>query len=340
MLSQIAHLLKTGAEGTTLPAGFTVERLFQAGQSQQGGSMVAYATNFHFSANDGYFIQAAGRARRINDDVSCDDAGAPAYPNCRAELQGLDRLVRTDLAVPVYRALTETDVPGTLANGWRQSDSGLFRYYELAGTAHVQVHKGVEYDIFGVIYTLDTICDKELNTLADGPIYGSVLYNAMWQNMAEEVDNGTPSPASRILDSTGTTIDRDIHGNALGGVRVPQMDYPMAKYGGRNSLAPGLPPGLAPLGNLFCVLAGTVDRFPDEKLDNLYGDWFSMRDSLSAAADILIADRFLRPEEKWKVVQSETWTIPTLGSFGVVTLGVGLIAAAWVSRRRMAGRSG
>jgi len=274
MVSQIAHQLKTNGAGTPLPVGFTVQRVFHTGQSQQGGSMIAYATNFHFASNDGYFIQAASNARRINDDISCDDGAAPAYPNCRAELAGTDRQVRTDLSVPVYRAMTETDVGGVLSSGTRQSDSGKFRYYEMAGTAHVTVHKDVELLPAGLIgpnpVMLEGLCQHPLNTLADGPVFGSVFHNAMWQNMADEVMFSTPSPAGVIIDSTGPDIDRDSYGNALGGLRVPQMDFPIATYGPHNALDPGQPAFLEPLGNLFCVLAGTAIDFPLIDVYNLY----------------------------------------------------------------------
>ena len=65
MVSQIANMLRTQSAPNPLFPDYPVERVFHAGQSQQGGSMVTYATAFHFSGNDGYFVQAAGSARPI-----------------------------------------------------------------------------------------------------------------------------------------------------------------------------------------------------------------------------------------------------------------------------------
>ena len=49
MVSQIAHMLKgSGSENPLFP-DYPVERIFHAGQSQQGGSIVTYATAFHFA---------------------------------------------------------------------------------------------------------------------------------------------------------------------------------------------------------------------------------------------------------------------------------------------------
>ena len=63
--SQIANLLRSDSDQNPLPENFKVQQVFHAGQSQQGGSMIAYASNFHSSVNDGYFVQAASRARSI-----------------------------------------------------------------------------------------------------------------------------------------------------------------------------------------------------------------------------------------------------------------------------------
>ena len=55
--------------------------------------------------------------------------------------------MRTDLPVPVIQAMTETDMEigfGVIANDARQKGHEHFRYYELAGTSHTAVHKGVD----------------------------------------------------------------------------------------------------------------------------------------------------------------------------------------------------
>ncbi len=306
MVSQIAHLLKTQAAPNPLHPDYPVELLFHAGQSQQGGSMVTYASAFHFPDNDGYFVQAAGTARPINFGTPCDDPDADPYPDCTPRLQGDQRLVRDDLPVPVYRVLTETDMERTLEGDRRQSDSGDFRYYETAGTAHVTVHEGLEIIPPGVLgpegLSLDEACESPLNTLADGPIFGKVLYNAMWENMERHARFGTPPPSGDLLLSSGDELLRDADGNALGGIRVPQMDVPVASYAPRNTLNPDLPGFLAPLGNLFCRLAGAVTPFSQATLDSLYPDEGVLVSQLAERADALHLQRFLLAEEAAVVV--------------------------------------
>jgi hypothetical protein len=267
MVSQIANLLKGDSSDNPLPPGFDVERIFHAGQSQQGGSMVTYATAFHFPVNDGYFVQAASSARPINFGPACGAEGSPPYPDCTPRLQGDDRRVRTDLPVPVYRAMTETDMGGVITGNSRQEDTETFRYYETAGTAHVTVHLGTEI-VPGLF--LEDACLLPLNTLADGPVFGSYLYNAMWQNMEDQVRDGTDPPHGDLIEVVDDEIVRDEFGNAKGGIRLPIMNVPLATYTGRNVVDPSLPGFLQPLLNLFCRLAGTAVPLDDATLDELY----------------------------------------------------------------------
>ncbi len=267
MVSQIAHLLRSDAPHNPLPPRFEVDQLFHAGQSQQGGSMVTYATGFHLPDNDGYFIQAAGTARPINFGPECGLPESPLYPDCTPRLQGDQRLVRTDLSVPVVRAQTETDMARVLSGETRQEDSETFRYYEMAGTAHATVHKDVEV-VPGLF--LEGFCEFPLNTLADGPVFGSFLYNAMWENMQQQVKNGAVPPVGDLIEVVDGEVARDEHGNALGGIRLPQLDVPIATYGPSNVEKATLPALLKPLARLFCILSGTVDDFDPAKLDELY----------------------------------------------------------------------
>ena len=300
MVSQIANMLKNPADPQNpLPAGYTVDRLYHAGQSQQGGSMVAYATNFHFplaAVNDAYFVQAASTARRINYGPVCGDVGAPAYPECTPALTGTDRLVATDLPVPVIRALTETDVGSALANGLRQTDTATFRYYEIAGASHMTVHKGIEV-IPGLM--LESWCLNEMNSLADGQVLGSFPQRAMWKNLEEFVRNGTPMPAGLVLASSGGVISRGaISGNALGGVRTADMVAPIARYEPNNTFDPSLAPLLHDIAQLACYLSGSTFRYGPGLISYLYGNHQGYVQAVTSSADALVAQRFLLPEDR------------------------------------------
>ncbi len=307
MVSQIAHMLKgSGSENPLFPA-YPVERIFHGGQSQQGGSIVTYATAFHFPSNDGYFVQAAGSARRINFGTPCEDPNAPAYPDCTPTLQGDDRRVATDLPVPVYRAQTQSDMGGVLGGDSRQTDTATFRYYEMTGTAHNPIHKDVEVLPADTIGNpdplfLEDFCQFESNTLADGPIFGSYLYNAMWDAMEKQVVSAIAPPSGDLMEvDPNNELAFDTFGNALGGIRLPQLDVPTASYTFPNTADPNLPGFLQLIGNLVCRLSGNVIAFDEATLDSLYPKPQDFQIPFNQAVDDLVAARFLLPEDAAKL---------------------------------------
>jgi len=318
MASQIANLLKSDLPDNPLPPGFDVERLFHAGQSQQGGSMITYASAFHDLSpfNDGYFVQAASGARPINFGTPCEDPEAPAYPDCTPTLQGDQQRVRTDLPVPVYRAMTESDVDRrAMADDTRQEDTHTFRYYEIPGTAHLTVHEGVEVlpaeiaELLGLgpgpLYLEDT-CQFPLNTLADGPVLGGYVYNAMWRNMEWQSRFGIRPPNGDLIEVVDGEIARDEYGNALGGIRLSYMDVPIASYGFPNEVDPSLPAFLQPLLGMACVLSGSVADFDQETLDELYPRHSKYVHEVSSRAWRLMWDRFLLYED-YKAIIHEAY---------------------------------
>jgi hypothetical protein len=273
-VSQIANLLKSDSPENPLPDDFDVERIYHAGQSQQGGSMVTYASAFHFPVNDGYFVQQASGARSINAGPSCENPASPPYPNCTPRLQGLDRLVRTDLPVPVVHAVTELDIEILFGTFGRQADTPTFRYYEIAGGGHVTVHKGVELIPAGILgpnpIFLDDLCLNEMNTTADGPVFASYVFNALWENLEDQVQRGIDPPPGVVMDVVNGVVQRDAYNNGLGGVRLPALEVPVASYSSGNVGDPGLSPLLTAIGNLACFLSGSVAPLDAATLDTLY----------------------------------------------------------------------
>jgi hypothetical protein len=333
MVSQIATLLRSDSPLNPIPSGYAVERLYHTGQSQQGGSMVTYASGFHVpGVNDGYFVQANVFPRNINDGPECGAAGSPPFPNCRPELQGDDRWVRTDLPVPVVQALGETDVAALFGIAGRQADTENFRYYEMAGVAHLTIHEGV--DIIPPL-TLEDLCQNPVNSSADGPVVGSYLYNAMWDNLEQQVQRGVAPPPSRVMDvDANGVIQRDPYMNALGGVRVPIMDVPTGTYfPPTNQADPNLPGFLQFLGNLACFLGGSTTPFDADTLKELYPNHGTYVSQVAHAANNLRRDRFLLQEDRQIIV--------TAASRSTIGCGMGFEIALvlpplmwWRARRR------
>src|SRR5262249_27233577 len=104
----------------------------------------------------------------------------------------------------------------------------------------------------------------------------SFVQNAAFENLLLWIDFGIAPPhgASIQVDTTTTPahIVRDAHGNALGGVRTPFVDVPIATFVPFDTV----PPTTAFSG--FCVLYGFNTPFDDATLATLYrnhGDFVS-----------------------------------------------------------------
>lgn len=283
IVSQLITALKSrDPNQIPLPRNFPrVKRVFVTGESQQGGSALTYATQFHFPAVDGHLPLSATSVRPLRDGLpTCGTTGGPAYPGCVAV--PADRRIRTDLRVPVYQVLAENDVQ--VAARQDDTDTSRFASYrliEIAGGAHNTDHT---QPVPGTSFTLGDFCANLSNTLASGPIFGSHVVNAYFQNMRLQVDLGVRPPAvERIAkDATGVTL-RDELGNPLGGARLPEMDVPTNEYFSANNTGkpvcaagqdPGSPPVCIPqpfaLIGLACALSGSYRPLAPEVIEELY----------------------------------------------------------------------
>jgi hypothetical protein len=339
MMSQIANLLKSASASNPIPSDYPVERLYHTGQSQQGGSVITYASAFHFPVNDGYFVQQAATARAINFGPACGAAGSLPYPDCTPRLAFPDNLVRTDLPVPVLHAISETDIEILFGTAGRQADTPTFRYYEIAGGSHLTVHEDIELIPAGLLgpdpILLEDLCLFGINSTADGPVFVSYVLNALWEALEDQVQWGDAPPAGRIMDVVGGVVQRDGFGNGLGGVRPPAVEAPIATYTPGNVADPSLPPFLQNIGNLACFLASSVSPFDDATLDTLYPNHGAYVSRVIEVSNQARLDGFLLTPDRAKIVTAAAGSPIGCGmGFEVTLLLPGLLW--WKQRRRKA----
>jgi hypothetical protein len=180
-------------------------------------------------------------------------------------------MIRSDLDVPVLTLETETDLTSPLVGyfGARQADSDRFRLWETAGAAHLDAYLlvtgatdlGDSPDIVDLVVTGASMpgtlaCGMPINS---GPHH--FVLNAAFAALDRWVRLGKPpDPAPRLEIASGppVAIVRDANGNALGGIRTPQVDVPTAAFTGEQS------------GTFLCMLAGTTTPFDPAMLAQLY----------------------------------------------------------------------
>jgi Alpha/beta hydrolase domain len=260
IFSQAGQALRTVPD---LLHGLQIKALLAVGESQSAFRMVDYINAIHPLAGvyDGYLVHSRGGGGVFGAPLS--ESPQPTIP-----IPGIVH-IRTDVDVPVLTIQTETDVVFFGYALARQDDTDRIRLWEVPGTAHADTYTlvtgmtdlGDDPAIADVLITNAPggffTCPVAVNS---GPLH--FVLNAAFSALNRWVRKGTPPPIAARLEvttSSGVVITRDAHGNALGGIRTPQLDVPIASYSGGGQS-----------GSLACLLFGTTSLFDEPTLLALY----------------------------------------------------------------------
>ena len=205
-------------------------------------------------------------------------------------------LIRTDLDTPTLVFVTETD----LTNGYAfldQPDSDFVRRWEVAGAAHVD---GWLLNETGGEFAAS--CPGRLN---EGPhhqtLRAALHHLVVWARTGEAPP---VAPRIEVIAEPGheAVIERDEHGNALGGIRTPFVDVPVAALS--SEPAPDSPP--------LCAGFGSTTPFDTAILAHLYADHDSYVEAFTASTEAAVEAGFiLRPEADEMIATAEQSTIGT-----------------------------
>lgn len=267
-------------------SGLSVSAVIAAGESQSAFRLVTYINAVHPLADiyDGYLVHSRGGS-------SISSAALSETPQPAIMVPGAVPM-RGDLNVPVLTFETETDLTFLSYVAARQADSDRFRLWEVAGTAHADTYTvgggstdiGTSPDVANLILTTTVVpgfpCPVPINS---GPQH--FVLNAALAALNQWVRRGTPPPIAPRLDVVSgppITISRDAHGNALGGIRTPQLDVPIATLSGEGQT-----------GSILCRLFGSTVPFDDTTLVALYPDHAAYVTAFDAASDQAVSAGFL-----------------------------------------------
>jgi hypothetical protein len=267
ILSQIGRALRD--DGRTALAGLRPRHVVAVGESQSAFFLTTYICAVHRTAGafDGFFVHSRARGAAPLD-------GGPVDPT------GGTLRIRDDLDTPVFVLQTETDLGPMLDySPARQRDSQWFRQWEVAGTAH-----GDSFLVGAVARALG--CDWTIN---EGPAHYVVkaALHALNMWVTEGVPPATAEPLL-LASSTPPRLARDAHGNALGGVRTPAVDVPVAALSG------DAPPGASRM----CSLFGITTPFDEATLTALYHDKAGYLAEYERSLDDAIRHGFLLTDDR------------------------------------------
>jgi hypothetical protein len=284
VFSQAAQAIRANPQ---LLGGRAPAVVLGSGHSQSALRLTTYANAIQpvSRAYDGFLIHGrAALAAPIGDGV----------------LGPLSARIRTDLGVPVVVLQSETDV---VASASVRQDTALVRTWEVAGTAHA--------DRYGLdLYNAANARDKAINdgapTTCDKPVNSMTFRyaeNAAFTHLDRWARGGAAPPvAPPISLLLGLLIRRDADQNALGGVRLPDFDTPVAAYAPNNSG-----------GNVAgaCLLLGTTTPLAPERIRQLYPDHATYVTKFTAAAERAVRAGYLLPADRDEAVaRAEAAPVP------------------------------
>jgi len=260
MYSQAAQAVRhpTGAS----PLGpLKLKKMIAVGESQSAMRMVTYIDAIHPLTHlfDGYFVHSRPGTGAL---AGLSQAPQPNIPG-PTPVQ-----IRTDVDVPVLVFETESDLTFLDYFHARQPDGPNLRVWEVAGTAHADTYltatgsadPGKNPAAVDIVLTttpnVGISCGVPINS---GPQH--FVLNAAFAALNKWVRHGKAPKAAPPLDVAGgppVAINADAHGNALGGIRTPQVDVPLATFTGYQP------------GPLICQILGTTTPFDAPTLAQLY----------------------------------------------------------------------
>jgi hypothetical protein len=278
IFSQIAQAMKRPPEVDPM-AGLPVRRVIAVGQSQSGTRLRNYLIQVQPQANviDAFLVHA-------------DGSGAKQYPAAPS--------------VPVIQLLSEREATPDAPN---VTDN--YRLWEVAGAAHqdfwIGVHQ-VQGQSLRAVLSLRLPGSADANLHRQAGNYGERLDPGQFVCIVEGTqfplrytvmaaihhldrwlrDGTEPPHGPRYAFDASGALARDDDGNALGGIRLPPIEVPVASY--RSDL---------------CDLGGITIPFTDVELQGRYpthADYFCR---MQAATQRSLAEGFMLPPEAVELMQ-------------------------------------
>jgi hypothetical protein len=291
IFSQVGKAATASAD--TLLGGLKPKQVLAVGESQSAAFLTTYVDAVHplDPVFNGFLIHSRGATGAPLDGKIVARSSASQLTE-----QGVQ--IRTDLKVPVFMFETETDLTLLGYSHARQPDSNLVHTWEVAGTSHADsqllqvVTGGTPHDpksgsLLG--------CTTDINTGPQHEVIQAALHQFVgWAGGGAAPPAGTPF---QLVEQAGrqASIARDPNGNALGGVRNPMVDVPVATLTGEPSA--GTTAADLAKNNGTCILFGKTITFDRAKLVGLYGTADKYVAAFRTSGDKAVAAGFLlRPD--------------------------------------------
>jgi hypothetical protein len=252
--------------------GFDVEHVIAHGGSQSAAWLLTY-----FNA--------------VHPLVGLFDAFLPAthFGTGRPLAEGIDPpepvQFRSDSDTPLLVMNTENEAAAYAPS--RQPDTETFRLWEYTGLNHTGGIPGEERLIglsqrdFGLEFPPPASCDRPLSS-----VEGRYIYAAATVAVDNWVRTGEPPTPGERISIVGGDVERDEHGIAVGGIRIPPVAVPTSTLGAPNGERT----------DTQCFLQGYELPFDAATVAELHPDREQYLDDVQAVGDELVERGHLLPE--------------------------------------------
>jgi hypothetical protein len=282
--AQASAVIRQSAQQWGKPAALPV-RLLGMGYSKSASFLFTFMNAFQpvNKALDGYYLRGA----------------TPAAIQVNGwHINILMPSVRSDLTVPVMQVQTEMEV----AISWPLSktrDTDKLRYWEIAGGTHFD-----QFMLDAMLlssqqdaHLVTPDCSKPPSTLQT-----QLFDHAALHALRTWITQGTPPPKVARLERTGLGFVKDDElGNPMGGLRLPDLDVPIARHG----LFDNPPRNFWSMwANFACFSGGSTTPLDANTLRSRYPSDRAYFEAYKHASDKLFHDGFLRPAGHVQLLQT------------------------------------
>jgi hypothetical protein len=335
IFTQAAQAVKTYS--STILGGLTPQKLLACGDSASAIRLTTYVNAIHPLAKvyNGFLIHG-----RASTEAPIGNGIISLAPNTQ---------IRTDNTTPVIQLQAEGDLYELLFSYGRQPDNNYLRTWEMAGAAHIDLHEGI-YEVtvaYRDLGWVPPVCDFGVPSDFGGGRANSLpnyrIEDAAWAALNKWVNTGTRPPSAPQIQTNPflfNAIVYDQYGNAMGGLRLPDIAVPIKTYTTWNTDTAALKTLALSLSNInattmandlwnlytqvtnptwvvndttmaeralgLCILEGFDTPFSTQVLDRLYSSPTDYVTKYTAAAQKLLNAGFLTQEDYNEAIAEAT----------------------------------
>ena len=281
IFSQAGRLVKNGDQ--RLMGGLMPNTVIAIGASQSAMRLGSYINAAHRNTRlfDGFYLAVHWGICPPIEEVPLMGLFAPTD----SELSPAMCQIRDDLSVPILSLATECEARYNYPV--RQAETNSFRFWEIAGASHGSPARN---DIMAQIMKRDGMSPprrpKDRNAIEWGFVDSAAIRGLV--TWIREGKAPISIPKISMTERAENPIDRDEFGNAIGGIRVPELEAPIASYRGERTGGLGNPNWLS----------GETKPFDESLLNKLYPREKDRAKRWNQAVDKLVKQGLVLPEDE------------------------------------------